>query len=61
MNQEYKQQDFVVCPSCKQTLIYADGSLICGMCSLKFRIHGSIPVLLVSEAEHIHPDADRQK
>ena len=48
----------LVCPKCKQPLLYfdADKRLLCRDCRLGFRLDHHVAVLLVDEAEHLGTD-----
>ena len=43
----------LVCPACKQDLVYdaVAGTLTCQACRLRYKVVDDIPVLLVEEAE----------
>ena len=50
-----KLLEILVCPGCKEKLIYEEENerLICEKCKLAYRITNDVPVLLVDEAEKI--------
>jgi uncharacterized protein len=45
----------LVCPACKQDLVYdvAAATLTCQKCRLRYKVVDDIPVMLVDEAEKI--------
>jgi len=45
----------LVCPACKQDLVYdaAASTLTCRACRLRYKVVDDIPVMLVDEAEKI--------
>lgn len=46
----------LVCPQCKGELRYEEEPerLICGRCSLAYRVEDGIPVMLIEEAEPLN-------
>lgn len=47
--------DILVCPSCKDELLYfpEQQALFCESCSLRYRIEDDIPIMLIDEAEKL--------
>lgn len=46
----------LACPNCKGKVSYVQDKdrLICGACSLSYRIDNGVPVLLIDEAEKLN-------
>jgi uncharacterized protein YbaR (Trm112 family) len=44
--------EVLVCPKCKGDLQYQEDqeALDCGACALRYRVEGSIPVMIIDEA-----------
>lgn len=47
--------DILVCPKCKETLVYQQNNsrLLCKACHLAYPVRDGIPVLLLDEAESL--------
>jgi uncharacterized protein len=58
--------DILACPQCRGPLQVETASLRCDTCMLRYRVENGIPVMLISEAEHVQdssnahvPESDR--
>jgi hypothetical protein len=45
--------DILACPQCRGPLEVEPASLRCDTCRLRYRVENGIPVMLISEAEHV--------
>jgi uncharacterized protein YbaR (Trm112 family) len=45
--------DILACPQCRGPLQVETASLRCDTCMLRYRVEKDIPVMLISEAEHV--------
>jgi uncharacterized protein YbaR (Trm112 family) len=45
--------DIMACPQCRGPLQVETASLRCDTCMLRYRVENGIPVMLISEAEHV--------
>jgi uncharacterized protein len=45
--------DILACPQCRGPLQVETASLRCDTCMLRYRVENGIPVMLISEAEHV--------
>jgi uncharacterized protein YbaR (Trm112 family) len=45
--------DILACPQCRGPLQVETASLRCDTCRLRYRVENGIPVMLISEAEHV--------
>jgi uncharacterized protein YbaR (Trm112 family) len=45
--------DILACPQCRGPLQVEPASLRCDTCKLRYRVENGIPVMLISEAEHV--------
>jgi uncharacterized protein YbaR (Trm112 family) len=45
--------DILACPQCRGPLAVEPASLRCDTCRLRYRAENGIPVMLISESEHI--------
>jgi uncharacterized protein len=54
--------DILACPQCRGPLQVEPAALRCDTCLLRYRVENGIPVMLISEAEHVdqseHPGGD---
>jgi uncharacterized protein YbaR (Trm112 family) len=50
--------DILACPQCRGPLQVETASLRCDTCMLRYRVENGIPVMLISEAEHVQ-DAEQ--
>jgi uncharacterized protein YbaR (Trm112 family) len=48
--------DILACPRCRGPLAVETASLRCDACRLRYRVDNGIPVMLIHEAEHLHPE-----
>jgi uncharacterized protein len=48
--------DILACPNCRGPLVVEPESLLCDACHLRYRVDNGIPVMLISEAEHLDAD-----
>jgi uncharacterized protein len=46
--------DILACPQCRGPLQVETASLRCDTCMLRYRVENGIPVMLISEAEHVN-------
>lgn len=51
--------DILACPQCRGPLQVEAAALRCDACLLRYRVENGIPVMLISEAEHVQPDDSR--
>jgi uncharacterized protein len=49
--------DVLACPQCRGPLQVEPASLRCDKCMLRYRVENGIPVMLISEAEHVQESA----
>lgn len=49
--------DILVCPKCKGDLLYREDpeGLECAACGVRYPVRDDIPILLIDEAEPLHP------
>jgi len=47
--------DILACPQCRGPLQVEPVSLRCDACLLRYRVEKGIPIMLISEAEHVQP------
>jgi uncharacterized protein len=45
--------DILACPQCRGPLEVEPVSLRCDTCKLRYRVENGIPIMLISEAEHV--------
>lgn len=45
--------DIMACPQCRGPLQVETASLRCDTCMLRYRVENGIPIMLISEAEHV--------
>jgi uncharacterized protein len=50
--------DILACPQCRGPLQVEAASLRCDTCMLRYRVENGIPVMLISEAEHVQQSED---
>jgi uncharacterized protein len=48
--------DILACPQCRGPIEVEPDSLRCDTCRLRYRVDNGIPVMLISEAEHLDAD-----
>jgi uncharacterized protein YbaR (Trm112 family) len=51
--------DILACPQCRGPLQAEPSSLRCDTCMLRYRVENGIPVMLISEAEHVQEPEHR--
>jgi len=51
--------DILACPQCRGPLQVEPSSLRCDTCMLRYRVENGIPVMLISEAEHVQESEHR--
>lgn len=43
--------EILSCPSCKGTVTFTGGKIVCTACGLKYPVQDGIPVMLIDKAE----------